>query len=233
MKNVFTILFLLVTTLVLSQEVNQFDANGKRHGIWKKNFDNSNVIRYEGTFLNGKEIGLFKFYKNIDNKAVLTATKEFNETDTKAYVKFLASTGKVISEGQMEGKNYIGEWKYYQKTNDKLLTLENYTDSGILVGERLVYYPNEQIAEKKFYINGKLNGVSVGYSDKNVVLNELAYVDDELHGIAKYYSGKGDLIVDGQYKNGRKDGIWNYYEEGKLTEEKDFTYTPKFIKKTP
>jgi antitoxin component YwqK of YwqJK toxin-antitoxin module len=233
MKNVFTILFLLVTTLVLSQEVNQFDANGNRHGIWKKNFDNSNVIRYEGTFLNGKEIGLFKFYKNIDNKAVLTATKEFNETDTKAYVKFLASTGKVISEGQMEGKNYIGEWKYYQKTNDKLLTLENYTDSGILAGERFVYYPNEQIAEKQFYKNGKLNGVSVGYSDKNVVLNELAYVDDELHGMVKYYSVKGDLIVDGQYKNGRKDGVWNYYEDGKLTEEKDFTHTPNFIKKTP
>jgi antitoxin component YwqK of YwqJK toxin-antitoxin module len=54
-----------------------------------------------------------------------------------------------------------------------------------------------------------------------------------LHGMAKYYSVKGDLIVDGQYKNGRKDGVWNYYEDGKLTEEKDFTHTPKFIKKTP
>ena len=148
-------------------------------------------------------------------------------------MKFLASAGKVISEGQMEGKNYIGEWKYYQKTNDKLLTLENYTDSGILSGERFVYYPNEQIAEKQVYKNGKLNGVSVGYSDKNVVLNELAYVDDELHGMAKYYSVIGDLIVDGQYKNGRKDGVWKYYEDGKLTEEKDFTHTPKFIKKTP
>lgn len=233
MKSTYTIFFLLVTMLVTSQEINQLDASGKYHGIWKKNFDNTNVLRYEGAFLHGKEIGLFKFYKNIKNKAVLTATKEFNENNKKAYVKFLASNGKIISEGMMDGKNHIGEWKYYQKSNNKLLTLEYYTDSGILDGERFVYYPNGQIAEKQFYKNGKMHGVFIGYSDRNVVLKELVYVNNELHGITKYYSPKGELIIEGAYKNGQKDGVWKYYEEGKLTEEKDFTYTPKFIKKTP
>jgi len=233
MKSTYTIFFLLVTMLVSSQEINQLDASGKYHGIWKKNFDNTNVLRYEGEFLHGKEIGLFKFYKNIKNKAVLTATKEFNETNNKAYVKFLASTGKVISEGQMDGKKYIGEWKYYQKTNNNLLILEYYRDSGVLIGERIVNYPNGQIAEKQFYKNGKLDGISTVYSDKNVVLSEVVYVNGELHGNSRYYTPKGEMVAEGAYKNGKKDGIWKYYEDGKLTEEKDFTYIPKYIKKTP
>ncbi|MFD2289944.1 toxin-antitoxin system YwqK family antitoxin [Mariniflexile gromovii] len=230
--NFFRLLFFIgLSTMVSAQEINQLDANGKNHGIWKKNFEGTNIPRYEGEFLHGKEIGTFKFYKNIKKKAVLTATKEFNEKDSKAYVKFYASTGKVISEGQMDGKKYIGEWKYYQKTNNKLLTLEHYNDSGILHGERIVYYPNGQIAEKQTYKDGKLEGVSVVYSEKNVVLSEVIYVNGELHGYSKYYSPKGELVAEGLYKKDKKDGIWKYYKDGKLTEEKDFSYIPKYIKK--
>lgn len=233
MKTLVYMLSLCFTSLVLAQNINQLDANGKNHGIWKKNFEGTNVLRYEGEFFHGKEIGTFKFYKNINKKAVLTATKDFNANNNKAYVKFFASTGKLISEGEMDGKIYVGEWKYYQKTNNKLLTLERYDDAGRLIGERIVYYPNGQIAEKQTYKNGTLDGVSVMYSDKNVLLSEIIYVNGELHGYAKYYSPKAELVAEGLYKNGKKDGVWKYYEDGKLTEEKDFTYVPQYIKKTP
>lgn len=233
MKTIFSILFLLIITLVSAQDINQLDADGKYHGIWKKNFEGTNIPRYEGEFLHGKEIGTFKFYKNIKEKAVLTATKVFNKNDSKSYVKFFASTGKVISEGQMDGKKYIGDWKYYQKTNDKLLTLEHYNDLGNLHGERTVYYPNGQLAEKQNYNNGNLDGISTVYSDKNVLLSELVYVNGELHGYSKYYSPKSELVAEGLYKNDKKVGVWKYYEDGKLTEEKDFNSTPKNIKKTP
>jgi len=188
---------------MFAQDFNQFDANGKRHGVWKKNFEDSNIIRYEGQFSHGKEIGLFKFYKNYKKKAILSATKQFTEEDNKAQVKFLASSGKVISEGRMDGKIYIGTWEYYQKNSDKLLTLEHYNNQGELVGDRLVYYPNGRIAEKQYYINGK------------------------------FYNPKGELVSEGQYKRGKKDGLWKYYEKGDLIKEKDFTYKPKYIKKTP
>lgn len=233
MKPVYSFLFFIVTVNVFSQNINQFDAEGKRHGIWRKNFDDTKVLRYEGEFLHGKEIGVFKFYTNIKNKAILTATKAFNEHDDSAYVKFLASNGKVISEGTMNGKTYIGPWKYYQKNSDKLLTLEAYNASGQLTGERLVYYPNGQIAEQQNYTNGKLDGVSKWYSENNVVLKEYNYVNGELHGMSKFYNPKGELITEGEYKRGKKEGIWKFYENGKLTEEKDLSYKPKYIKKTP
>lgn len=166
MKKGFVLITLLFSVLITAQDINQFDDYGKRHGIWKKYFDDTTVLRYEGEFNHGKEIGLFKYYKNIDKQASLTATKQFNLEDNKAYVTFFASTGKVISEGLMNGKIYIGVWKYYQRRNDKLLTLENYDEQGNLDGDRFVYYENGQVAEKQFYKHGQLEGPSYWYSEK-------------------------------------------------------------------
>jgi len=224
------ILFFMVN-IISAQSVNQVDANGERHGIWKKNFDKTKVLRYEGEFSHGKEIGLFKFYKNIDSHAVLTATRQFNEANNIAEVKFYTSSGKVVSEGEMYGKTYVGSWKYFQKRNNQLLTLENYNNDGLLDGERLIYYVNGQVSQKEFYILGKLNGISTWFSENGILIKEFTYLDDELHGYSKYYDGSGNLIVEGNYKRGKKEKIWKYYENGKLVEEKNFTREPKFKKK--
>ena len=221
----------MISSITFAQGFNQFDANGKRHGVWKKNYEDTNIVRYEGQFAHGKEIGLFKYYKNYKKKAILSATKQFSEKDNISEVKFLASNGKVISEGKMDGKTYIGTWKYYQKNSEKLLILEHYTNKGELMGERLVYFPNGQIAEKQNYINGKLTDTSLWYSLKGVKLKEYIYENGELHGAAKFYNPKAELVSEGQYKRGKKDGVWKYYEKGKLVKEKDFTYKPKFVKK--
>ncbi|MDO5988654.1 toxin-antitoxin system YwqK family antitoxin [Flavivirga amylovorans] len=231
-KVIAILLVLFVYSFGFSQDINQFDENGKRHGVWKKTFKNTNVLRYEGEFLHGKEIGVFKFYKNIRKKAVLTATRTFNENDNKTYVKFFASRGKVISEGKMDGKLYMGEWKYYQKNSDKLLILENYNDKGNLEGERHVYYPNGQVAEKQNYVDGKLEGISTWYASNDVVLKTYVYVNGELHGESKFYNSMGDLITEGRYKHGKKHGIWKYYENGKLKDEKNFSPEGKYKKKT-
>lgn len=223
--------FLILHSTLFGQDINQFNANGKRHGIWKKTFDKTNVLRYEGEFLNGKEIGVFKFYKNIKSKAVLTASKQFNKNNNIADVKFYNPKGNVISEGQMDGKMYIGTWKYYQKNSNQLLILEHFNNFGLLTGKRLVYYENGQIAEEQNYKEGKLDGTSFWYSENNIVLKEFLYVDGELHGRSRYYNPKGEMLVEGIYKRNKKDGIWKFYDNGKLTEEKDFTYKPKYIKK--
>ena len=227
MKYLFTYLLSILVFSVSAQTINQLDKNGKQHGLWKKNFDGTNILRFEGEFNHGKEIGLFKFYQNINKKAVLAATREFLEPGTKANVKFFASTGKLISEGQMNGKVYVGEWKYYQKDSDKLLILERFDDNGNLTGERLIYYNTGQVSQKENYKNGKLNGISIWYSEDNLIIKEYTYNDGLLHGLSKIYDSKGQLIVEGFYKKDQKDGIWKYYENGKPTEEKNFTPSSK------
>lgn len=221
----------LVSITVQGQNINQFDLNGKRHGIWQKTFKDTNVLRYEGTFIHGKEIGLFKFYKNISDKAVLSATKLFDDTNGTAQVIFFDTNGKPISEGKMLGKLYIGTWKFYHKNSKNLLILEHYNESGQLHGERYVYYKNGQIAEKQHYQNGKLEGTSFWYSERQIVLKAYNYVNGELHGVSKFYNPKGELLAEGLYKRGKKDGMWRYYENDSLVKQKDFTYKPKYIKK--
>lgn len=233
MKQFFTttFIFLIITSIGFAQDINQLDANGKRHGIWKKKYDKTNILRYEGEFFHGKEIGLFKFYKKRSNKAVLTATKQFNENNNIAEVKFFTTLGKVISEGQMDGKTFIGEWKYYQKNSKRLLILEHFDNQGKLIGERLIYYKNGEISEKQNYKNGELHGLSLWYSESKILLKEYIYENGELHGMSKFYNAVGDLIVEGAYKRGKKDGIWKYYENGELIDEKDFSYKQQYIKK--
>ncbi len=224
---VFSILF-FATTLSVAQDFNQLDDQGKRHGFWKKNYENTDQPRYEGEFKHGKEIGVFKFYKLVDKKSVLSATKEFNENDQIAVVKFFSSTGKLISEGKMDDKLFIGKWTYYHNKTNAVMSTENYNDKGQLHGEKVVYYENGQVAEKSNFINGKQEGLSTWYSEKAVVLKEFLYENDELHGMSKYYDSNGQLIAEGVYKRGQKHGVWKYYTDGKLTEEKNFSlkYNP-------
>ncbi|MFS4483010.1 toxin-antitoxin system YwqK family antitoxin [Hyunsoonleella sp. 2307UL5-6] len=231
---VFSVL-IFVTQYIVAQKINQYDANGKRHGIWTKSFKETDVMRYQGSFHHGKEIGLFKFYKNVKGVAVLSATRQFNDSTDVAEVKFFTSKGKLISEGNMRGKLYIGSWKFYQKKSDKLLISEFYNDEGQLDGKRFVYYNNGEITEETTYREGVLHGNATYYSLKGVLLKTLIYENGALHGEAKFYNPKGSLLAEGVYRKGKKHGIWKYYENDTLKETKDYTikgkYNPK--KKAP
>ena len=229
---IFMFILTMMTFVSNAQDaVNQFDVAGKRHGVWKKYFDKTDQLRYEGTFNHGKEIDTFKFYTLNHKKSVLSAIKVFNENNNKATVKFMSSKGKLISEGEMDGKLYVGKWIYYHNKTDGILSVENYNTNGQLEGEKLVFYPNGQIAEKSNYIDGKLEGSSLWYSEKGTILKEFMYDNDELHGKAKYYDADGLILAEGEYQRGRKHGIWNYYEAGKLKESKDHTRRSKNPKK--
>ncbi|MGJ8594072.1 MAG: toxin-antitoxin system YwqK family antitoxin [Aquaticitalea sp.] len=222
MKHI-VIILLVCSAVVQAQSINQKDSKGERHGAWKANFDNTNELRYEGTFEHGKEVGTFKFYKLVEGKSKLSATREFIPNSNKILVKFFSSKGKLISEGQMNDKLFVGKWIYYQNKSNGILTVEHYNNKGILEGEKMVYYDNGQVAEKSIYVNGQIDGTSTWYSPNGKILKEFTYKNGELHGIAKYYDAEGIMLAEGNYKNDKKHGIWKYYENGKLTEEKDFT----------
>ncbi len=219
-------LFLLFAFLFIGQasaqeEINQLDANGKRHGLWRKTFEeNPNQVRYEGRFEHGKETGLFTFYILGQDKPA--ATKFFSPDSDTAQVKFLTQKGSVISEGKMLGEKRVGEWKYYHLNSDKLMMTENYTD-GMLEGEKVTYFENGTPTEKSNYKAGELHGEQLIFSEKGVLLKKFTYSNGELHGPARIYNGKGELLIEGNYRNDKHHGIWKYYENGNLKEQKDFS----------
>lgn len=195
-----------------SEEVNQYDQDGKRHGAWMKHYENSDQIRYQGTFEHGKEVGVFKFYLP-DSKDQPKATKEFSSENDSVQVTYFNSKGKVTSEGKMIGENREGKWKYYQKNQeDKLLMVENYSGDK-LEGWKIVYFPNGEITEKTLYENGMKNGEQYIYSEEGQLLQHYHYKKDRLHGPSKVYNGYGELLSSGNYKNGLRDGEWTFYKE--------------------
>jgi antitoxin component YwqK of YwqJK toxin-antitoxin module len=205
--------FLSFTTLV-AQEINQVDADGERHGLWQKKYEGTSQLRYEGTFDHGKEIGTFKFYCE-DCKNMPIAIKEFKANSTTSGVKYYTIKGKLVSEGEMDGKERIGEWLYYHKKSSKLMTSEFYKN-GKLEGLKKTFYLNDVVAEETAYLNGLKEGLNNYYSPDGILLKKLQYRNDLLVGPAFYYDSGGNISIEGNYKKGKKHGLWKYYKNGKV-----------------
>jgi len=226
-----TLFFTIILTTGYAQKtVNQLDNNGKRHGLWTKNYHNTNQKRYEGIFEHGKEVDSFKFYTLSSGKSVLSAVKVFNEKDSIADVTFFASTKKVISHGKMNGKSYIGTWVFYHKNSDAKMIVENYNDNGKLEGERFVYFKDGSVAESANYKDGKLHGESKWFSETNTMLRYTNYKEGYLEGKTINYDANGKITSEGHFIKDQKKGVWKYYKAGKLTKEIDHTNN-KVIKK--
>lgn len=222
---------IILTTAFAQKSVNQFDNEGQRHGLWTKNYHKTDQKRYEGVFKNGKEIDSFKYYTLSNGKSVLSAVKVFKENYRLADVTFFTSNKKVISEGMMNGRLYIGKWIFYHKNSITEMIVENYNTEGLLEGERFVYYKNGLVGEKAFYKNGKLNGEAKWFSEKSILLRVNTYKNDALHGKSINYDSAGNITSEGHYIEDQKKGIWNYYKDGELTKEIDHTNQKVISKK--
>ena len=83
---IFLFSFYLGSLEVNAQKINQFTKDNKRTGVWKKYYSNKR-IRYVGSFLNGKEIGVFKYY-DITTSKHPTIIKEFSSISDSAKVSY-------------------------------------------------------------------------------------------------------------------------------------------------
>jgi antitoxin component YwqK of YwqJK toxin-antitoxin module len=198
-----------------AQKTNQFNANNKRTGVWKKYHPNKR-IRYTGKFENGKEIGVFKFYDMTTSKTPVIIKTFFKDSDS-LFVKFYTVKGTIKSEGALKGRKRVGNWKYFH-ANGALLSEENYKN-GELHGAQLVYYVKGQITESSQYKNGFLEGVSRKFSSKGILIEEITYKNGIPNGLAKFFELNGDLKETGVYKDGERDGNWKYYLEGEIASE--------------
>lgn len=236
MKNIKQkIKFMILLTFWLSvgygQDVNKFDENGKRHGLWKGIYEDSKRPRYEGTFDHGKEIGIFKYFDNT-TKLVVIATRDFSANDGSHYTTFYNQKGFKVSEGKVVGKDtYEGLWKYYHLDSPKIMALENYSN-GKLHGVKKVFYNTEKIAEETNYVNGVKQGAYKKYAENGVVLEDSNFKDGEYEGKATFQTAEKKITGQGVFKNGKKVGMWKILEDGKLKTVNMNLQGKKFEKRT-
>lgn len=230
MKNIHFIIFIVSVCFgsltINAQKINQFNEDHKRTGVWKK-YHSNNRIRYIGTFVNGKEVGSFKYY-DITSSKHPTIIKDFLINSDSAKVRYYNLDGKLRSIGYMIGRNRVGKWIYYFP-NGNLFSEETYVN-GKLEGELKNYYKNGKVLEITEYEKGKKNGFSKKFSDKGILIEEVHYLNDKLHGKGKYFELNGDLKEEGIYKNGLRDGKWEFYIGGEISTEKEKKKANKFDK---
>jgi len=201
------------TGKINSQRVNKFDENKKRTGVWKKYYTNKR-IRYVGQFKDGKEVGIFKFY-DITTSDYPVIIKSFFESSDSVFVQFYTISGKLETEGILNERKRVGNWKYFYP-DGALLSEENYK-KGKLHGEQLNYYPEGQLTEFSVYKNGLLHGITSKYSSKEILIEEVEYKNGKPNGVAKYFELNGNLKETGVYKDGKRVGKWEYYLDGEIS----------------
>ena len=202
------------------KEINQTDDEGNPHGVWKKYYEGTEQLRYEGKFHHGKEVGEFRFYCE-DCKEQPIAIKKFHNRDNIATVKYFDEKGNLLSEGKMDEHDRIGEWITYHRGSKVPIVRETYS-KGKLHGKKTTYYPDGKITEELEYSNGLKNGANKYYARNGVVIKNLEYKNDQLDGPATYFDGHGNLLIEGTYKEDIKHGVWKYYKNGELVLEETF-----------
>ncbi len=213
-------IFLVLFSAVSFAQINQYHADGTRHGLWEKKFKGTDQIRYTGRFDHGVEVGEFKFYKRgFSNQP--SAIKTFSNNGRVADLVYYSQNGNVISKGRLVNRNREGKWLHYHKNSTKVLTEENYKEDQ-LHGLQTTYYDNGHVAETIEYVEGKKHGKQLVYSVKDILIKEFTYENGLLEGINKFYTGRGILTIEGNYHNDKKIGVWKYYENSKLVNEKTY-----------
>jgi antitoxin component YwqK of YwqJK toxin-antitoxin module len=210
-----------------AQRVNQFDKNKKRTGVWKKYYSNKR-IRYVGQFKNGKEVGVFKFYDITSSKHPVVIKTFFTDSDS-LYVQFFTLSGKIETEGVLNGRKRVGNWKYFY-SDGTIMSEENY-ENGKLHGALINYYQDGQVTEFTTYKNGVLDGLNSKYASNGVLIQEITYKNGLLNGLAKYFELNGNLKETGNYKNGLRVGNWEYYMDGEVASEKEVRKKNIFTRK--
>lgn len=192
---------------VFAQNVNQTNTQGLKEGIWQGNYK-SNNLKYEGSYNNGIESGVFTFYADAPEKKII-ATKDFKADGTVHSIFYNGK--KKMSEGIYINKLKEGVWKIYHVDGQHIM------------------------AEEPFK-NDKLHGIKKGYYISGKLAEEIEYKNGIEDGIANHYAENGIKVKETQYKNGVLDGkIIIRDEKGQITDEAKYVngslIVPKNVKK--
>ena len=211
------ILFFQISALLAQVTTNQLDSDGKKNGLWRGYYEESKRLRYEGTFLHGKEVGVFKYFDDTKAGTVI-ATRDFSKGDGSCYTIFFDQKNNKVSEGLVKNKLFEGQWKYYHKESKDIMTLENYKN-GKLNGPRKVFYKENELAEEVYYTDGKKNGLGKTFGENGKQIDQHNYVNDVFEGKATYFNVSGKKMYEGEYKNNSKIGSWKFYENDKVVKQ--------------
>lgn len=197
--------------VVNKENINRFDYNGLKTGLWKDFYENGNV-KTECSFWDGKKNGFYKEYSEEGNLVKI----EKYQNDEK-------------QENAPELKSYDLKYDYYP--NGKVKVEGSYYNNKA-EGVRREYTPEGKIEKSYVFKNGVMIGIGIvdengwkqgawkEYYDDGSLKQEGSYFNTKKSGLWKFYFQGNNSIVEqiGTYDNkGNPIGEWKwFYESGNI-----------------
>ena len=106
-------------------------------------------------------------------------------------------------------------FQLYPNTKDSLVSQEYF--NGLLSGISTKWFPNKQVAEKRFYYKGEKHGKQLSYWENGTKKFDFTALKDTYEGVLKEWDEKGNLYHLANFKNGQEEGVQKlWYENGKI-----------------
>ncbi|MCE2685576.1 MAG: hypothetical protein LW839_01910 [Cryomorphaceae bacterium] len=211
MNQLLLFLFTLVFTSTFAQ-VNQTDVQGRKQGLWQKNFPGSTILQYKGTFKDDKPVGKFIYHFESGQKK---AELQHGLPGGVSSVLLFFENGQLLSDGFYKGEKKDSLWYNYAPSSE-LMSAENYKLDQ-LHGKCIYYFKEGQYLEQKlqvqrevYYLNGKLDGSFHEFFYNGKPKTEGTYFQGERIGLWTEYYNTGRVMTKVHYKHDALHG-WAYF----------------------
>jgi antitoxin component YwqK of YwqJK toxin-antitoxin module len=195
------------------EEINRYDRENQKTGIWKVFFDNG-LVNEEGNWQEGRKHGIFKYYddtgkflriERYDMGILLLDDETTKQPDIKR--KYYPN-GTLASEGTIIGGKRQGNFRLYNT-------------EGIESGGEL-YDKGKLIARGMIDSLGRREGDWIFYYDTGEKRSEGKYEKGMKQGPWKHYYKNGKLEQDGNYRDDLANGSWKWYYSSGLVHREEF-----------
>ncbi|NNC83206.1 MAG: hypothetical protein HKN79_06485 [Flavobacteriales bacterium] len=201
-----SLLSIMMSSTCWAQEMNVMDEAGRKQGPWKKYYEESTSVFYEGSFKDDQPVDTFTyFYRDGSIKGLMVyLSSELVEATT-----YYPKSGQVMAMGRYIDQKKDSTWKYYTQAGI-LSSVEQY-ERGAKEGEEFVYFENGEIAESTTHKDGLRNGPWQQKYDNGQVKVSGTFINDELEGPINYFFDNGAKEIIGKFKDGLREGTWMYF----------------------
>ena len=202
-------------TLRRKQEVNRYDQQEQKQGVWLELYSNDQV-KQQGTYRNNLKHGYWKYYNSQGDLLrvekwvrgeLIEGAAEVKKVDIRREID--KKSGKLSYKGAYRKDKPVGVHRWYdEKGNvDSSVT---YVDGEVLYRGIVDKQGRKQGDWEYYYPGGKLKAKG-------------SYKNDYKIGTWNYYFRNGQLEQTGRYIRGNPDGLWTWYHSnGQLWREEEY-----------
>ena len=203
------------------EDVNRFDAEGRKVGKWMTFWPNGRV-RMEGPYERGKREGVFKYFsRNGDLERTETFKRGEQVVDAPSAValdlrKSFHPNGEVERSGPWREEVPMGTHRFFDEEghlvevrvfrNGTLEAVGMLDSLGRRTGLWELFWSDGSIRATGDYLEGMRHGDWKFLDRDGKLEQEGSYRMGDWHGRWKWYHGSGSLHRDEQYRKGREDG---------------------------